>query len=516
MKTRYLNPFRHILALLFFLLVKLVCPAQGRVVINEYMPWTLNGCGATSEFIELLNFGPGPVNIGCYILTDGDFSITIPPNTILQPGEFYVISGQDSIAYTCANIDSAVHSDLNWNTCNCTSGSIPTTGDGFLTDGGTANEQVVLLDPALKVLDAVARSLPVEISSSITTSTIGGQCTSQTFDLDLMSINYETIGESAGRGNSFARRLDGDCGWVKDPQQSANATNNTPGDVSSVSYSLTYTEVLACPKGSIVISVNASSYTDIFPMHYTLGFDSDSDGVFEMTDQYTTGTDSTASTIPLNDLVKGNYSITLASDKGCNLHTINFTILDCFTLLALHLFSFEAIQHPDKIECKWSLDNAWLLGHTDIEISTNGFSFQKAAVITTHDTTSGRKDFRYFLSNYPPVKIFLRIAFYDKNDNAQLSKVIVLNNDKGLSCRLWPNPVHNDLKIEVATDKSSLVNYQVFNNDNRLLANGIWHIYQGINMETIPVSRLPKGNYRLLITPVNSTSPATLLGFIKL
>src|SRR5690349_21501541 len=118
---------------------------QGRVVINEYMPWTLNGCGATAEFVELMNFGPGPMNIGCYILTDGDYSITIPPNTIIQPGEFYVIAGQSVITSPCANIDSTITADLNWNTCNCTSAPIPTAGDGFFTDGGSASEQVVLL-----------------------------------------------------------------------------------------------------------------------------------------------------------------------------------------------------------------------------------------------------------------------------------------------------------------------------------------------------------------------------------
>jgi hypothetical protein len=226
-----------VLILLFFLLVSNFSFSQGRVVINEFMPWTSNLCGGpTAEFVELLNFGPGPVDIGCYILTDGDYSITIPANTILQPGEFYVISGQDVIPGPCANIDSTITANLNWNTCNCTSGAIPTTGDGLFTDGGSANEQVVLLDPGLAIVDAVIRSFPAETSSSITTSTLGGQCTAQTFDLDLLTINYETIGESAGRGNSFARKLDGDCGWVKDPQQSADATNNTPSVVSYIEY----------------------------------------------------------------------------------------------------------------------------------------------------------------------------------------------------------------------------------------------------------------------------------------
>jgi Lamin Tail Domain len=161
---------------LFIVLSTLLSPlkadAQGRILINEYMPWPGNACGTPSEFIELLNMGPGPMNIGCYILTDGDFSVTIPPGTILQPGQFYVIAGQDFLPSPCTNINMNVTADLNWTTCNCTSGPIPSFGGGFLTDGGSANEQLVLLGPALEVIDAVARNMPVETSVDITTANL--------------------------------------------------------------------------------------------------------------------------------------------------------------------------------------------------------------------------------------------------------------------------------------------------------------------------------------------------------
>ncbi|MBL7727685.1 MAG: lamin tail domain-containing protein, partial [Dinghuibacter sp.] len=273
-----------------FLFCSLRGNAQGRVVINEYLPWPLNGCGVTSEFVELLNFGPGPINIGCYILTDGDYSITIPPNTILQPGQFYVISGQDVIIQPCDNVDSTITAHLNWNTCNCTSAPIPTTGDGFLTDGGSAAEQLVLLDPLLNVVDAVVRKLPAEPSSLITTSSVGGGCTPQTFDLDLMNIDYETIGESDGRGNSMARKTDGDCGWVKDSRQSGNATNNTAGEISSLDASFYVTSGTAClPNlGSILIVINSGNMAEIFPLRYILAFDSNNDNVFDFNDTYTT------------------------------------------------------------------------------------------------------------------------------------------------------------------------------------------------------------------------------------
>jgi hypothetical protein len=311
--------------------------SQGRVVINEFMPWTSNTCGGpTAEFVELLNFGPGPMNIGCYILTDGDYSVTIPPNTIIQPGQFYVISGQNVIPAPCANINATITADLNWNTCNCTSAPIPTTGDGFFTDGGMAGEQVVLLSPALTVVDAVIRTLPVEPSALITTSSLGGQCVPKIFNLDLMAISYETIGQSAGRGNSFARKLDGDCGWVKDPQQSAAATNNTPNVTSDVTYNFGLTNASTCTNtGALSVIVNAANVANVFPLNYTLAFDTDNDFVWETTDLYTNGVALVPNTLSLAALIPGHYRLTVSSVLGCNLQTFPFTIFLCGSVLTV-------------------------------------------------------------------------------------------------------------------------------------------------------------------------------------
>lgn len=353
--------------------------SQGRVVINEFMPWTSNTCGGpTAEFVELLNFGPGPVNIGCYILTDGDFSITIPPNTIIQPGQFYVISGQNVIPAPCANINATVTADLNWNTCNCTSGAIPTTGDGLFTDGGSANEQVVLLSPTLTVVDAVVRSLPVETSALITTSTLGGQCVPRTFDLDLMSINYETIGESAGRGNSFARKLDGDCGWVKDPQQSAGGTNNTPGETADMDYDFAVTNATNCSNnGSVEVIVNGSNASSLFPLNYTLAYDSDDDFVFELTDQYTNGTDATPNTLAVSNLTTGHYLLTVGSALGCNLQTFPFTIFQCGTVLTANP-STPSSNNPN--EPRRVTDKIW---PNPVKDQLNGqFNFESKGIIS--------------------------------------------------------------------------------------------------------------------------------------
>lgn len=330
------NPCTHFIKRKFllaaFFALQITAFGQGRVVVNEFMAWPR--CGTTSEFIELLNFGPGPMNIGCYIVTNGTYAVTIPPNTILQPRQYFLISGVDVLVRNCGNMDSSVRVNLNWNTCNCADRPVPITGDGFMKDGGGANEKIILLDPNLKVVDAVSRNATPSTSIPITTSTISGNCTAKTFDLDTMAISYETIGISTGINNSYSRRVDGDCGWMKTPDISAGAANKT-GSSSSASYSFTTVSAAECTgtAGFVSIGVSAANVTSLFPMTYILAFDSDSNGVFTETDRYIHGIDATPSAIDVHDLNYGRYRITVGSSLGCNLQSFDFFIFNCYGII---------------------------------------------------------------------------------------------------------------------------------------------------------------------------------------
>lgn len=477
------------------------------------MPWTLNGCGVTSEFVELLNFGPGPMNIGCYILTDGDFSVTIPPNTILQPGQFFVLSGQDVIPAPCANIDSTIHPQLNWNTCGCTSGPIPTTGDGFFTDGGSANEQVVLLDPNLNVVDAVVRSLPTESSSTITASGIGG-CGSKTFNLDSMVINYEVLGMSAGRGNSFARKLDGDCGWVKDPQQSANATNNTPGTVSDVSYSLTIVNSMDCDSnhGSINIYVNQGSASNVFPMNYTLAFDSNNDGVFDFSDTYTYGADSTPSSIDVNGLIQGQYRITVNSASGCFLKTFPFSILPCGTLLPVQLVYFKLLKKLNNIQTfEWLINDVENIQNITLEKSMDGLIFTAESFLQP-ETLKGT---RIFTQMAPIYKIFhyYRLRLLDKSGKFIYSAIINTMENNVLTKTAWPNPARDKINISFTSALPVKGRYSLYNAINTLMAEGFVSLTPGSSNFILPVNNLPSGVYQLIIT--STFSQPIFVRFVK-
>jgi hypothetical protein len=354
MKAKSVIPCRSVFALIALISLLLTASAskgQGRVLINEYLAWAGKSCPVTAEYIELYNFGPGPMNIGCYILTDGDYSITIPANIILLPGQFYLIAGQSTISLTCDSTSPPIPVNLNWNNCsNCTSAPIPTTGDGFMTDGGNGSEQLVLLDPNLSIVDAIVRDVP-ESSSTITTASTAG-CSSKTFNLSTMRVRYERVGESQGRANSFARKVNGGCGWLKDTQQSPGQDNNTTGNTPQFTASVTTVQPVDCTeKGMASIQILNANYSTVFPMKYLLGKDIDSNSVYNEFDLYSSGVDSVPTNIELTNLDAGLYKVVVETQDGCDLQALNFSILNCVSvpLYPIDRTPFGINQYNEKL-----------------------------------------------------------------------------------------------------------------------------------------------------------------------
>jgi gliding motility-associated-like protein len=158
-KTPYNKSVEKVLRVVYFLAVLASLSSSTLfsqcLVINEIM---VNPAGAdgtppnSSEWIELMNTCDTPIDIGCMIIGDGDFSLTIPSGTTLQGGEVYTISsGLNGLT-----------PDLNWNTCGCSSSLVQT---GSLTD---ASEQLFVLDNTGNLISGVywgTGSFPALVSS---------------------------------------------------------------------------------------------------------------------------------------------------------------------------------------------------------------------------------------------------------------------------------------------------------------------------------------------------------------
>ncbi|MFL5739668.1 MAG: lamin tail domain-containing protein [Flavisolibacter sp.] len=474
------------LCLIFFSSAAL---AQGRVVVNEFMPWS--GCSTTNEFIELMNFGPGPMNIGCYIVTNGKYAVTIPPNTVVKAGQYFILSGQNVLSTPCANRDSAIHVDLNWNTCNCSNTAIPTTGDGFMQDGGSANEKVILLDPLLNVVDAVSRSSTPSPSISITTASLNGGCASKTFNLDQMAISYESINNSTGIDNSFARKVDGDCGWVKTPAISAHAPNKT-GNTSSATYNFATVSASNCngSSGSVSIQVQASNVNTLFPMTYILGFDKDANSLFDEQDQYKFGTDSTASTIDISNLSFGQYNMTVGSSLGCNLKTFSFYIFDCYGValpVKLISFRYEGLHNGSQyFSCE--MDGWENLKALTLETDSAG-RYHSVATIGSPSLSTKMMMHVSFSMNQQ-----YRLRMVDKNGLVSYSQVITV--PPPMMTASTVDVGADNLHIHLASSYSGILNCTIFNNMGEAVERKRFESPRSESL-SLPISTLRSGVYYL-------------------
>lgn len=469
---------------------------NGFVLLNEYLPWPNLACGPRHEFIEILNFGPGPVDIGCYVITDGDFAITIPPNTIVLPGEYFVIGGVPSSPSPCANIDSLVNFDLNWYTCGCTNAPVPLTG--MMSEGGFANEQVVFMDPTGNIVDAVVREFPQETSSLLSKNTMGGQCPASVFDLDLLPIVYERIGESAGRGNSFGRKVDGDCGWLKTPPQSANAANNTRDDNPSLFAQLQIIKAHECfgTGGSVSVSFNGPMAGSVFPLRYILAFDKDSNNVFSMTDTYVNGSDNTAPTLDFTNLAAGHYKLAIMPGSGCNYKVLEFYILPCnAVVLPATIADFAVNCNTATRQLSWKSNQTDHIAFFEIQSSSLNEPYVTIGKVYPVSTGNLLQQFSYIDESKNRNQAFYRVKITGKDGAVVYTYTVSCNTKANTNLVVFPNPVKAEVKIQLTSLFKEEAKMFILSADGRRVKSMLIGLKKGQNDIVVPASDLTPGSY---------------------
>ena len=174
------------------------------VVINEIMVNPAGGCDgsctpSTEEWFELYNTCTEDVDLSCFVLTDGDFGITLPAGTIIPANGYFVIG----------SVNSLVPIDLDLATCGCTSGA--SNQVGIFTN---SNEQLVITDPTGVFQDAIYWGTgQFAQTPSFTTNPIG-DCASITINLDATNPAFEPLlTQSSNSGFTAFRTCDGGLTW---------------------------------------------------------------------------------------------------------------------------------------------------------------------------------------------------------------------------------------------------------------------------------------------------------------
>lgn len=335
------------------------------VALNEimYRPTLRNGQNPnTGEYIELI--GPPGTNIGCYVLTDGDWTITIPPGTTI-PSDGYFTIGND-IVWGAGTFD------LDAENCNCFTEGTGGQGLLILTDGG---EYVALFNATGTFLQGLIYGTPSvgntprgQIMNTVGTT---GCVTSVTVP---SATSFETAIGGLAANTSLIRDPDGSGSWGPQVGGSVDACNapssvgsgsnvtylwstgDTTQDISGLaagSYQVTVTNRFGCTDTATYVVTQPAS-----PIGVTVsGIDTICAGVATGsidltvsggTAPYTFIWSNGATTEDLTNLPAGPYCGTITDANGCTFSLCDTIVADSLVIPVDTLFICmgDSIQLP--------------------------------------------------------------------------------------------------------------------------------------------------------------------------
>lgn len=236
---------KNVLTLLFLCFGTAVF-AQNTVFINEFSTDPAMNDGSGGEWIELYNSAATPVNIGCWVVSDGQGTVTIPAGTMIGGNDYFLIAKASTLS--CATCDfrniptvigdtnpATVEIDLDMATCGCMSGSL-SSGVIVLGAAGNTGELVMLYNPsvstatpvdAVKFDNAVGAYLPT--GGNITNPSFGS-CASRLITIpDPATVAINTGIVTRGCNTAYRRDTDGGAWEIYTTEDRSNENHPTPG-----------------------------------------------------------------------------------------------------------------------------------------------------------------------------------------------------------------------------------------------------------------------------------------------
>ena len=264
---------------------------------------------STEEWFELYNICSEDVDLSCFVITDGDFGITLPAGTIISANGYLVVG----------SVNSLVPVDIDLGTCGCTSGA--SNQIGIFTN---SNEQLVITDPTGVYQDAIYWGTgQFAQTPSFTTNPIG-DCASITINLDATNPEFEPLlTQSGNSGFTAFRTCDGGAIWQN------GGIPPTPG---------------ATNGGSTSLEATFEASNDILCLNDCIDFSNTTSGAFLnsswILEGSSTQTSNATNAFNICYSTPGTFDVTLTVSEACGSNTI--TLVDFITVLDISLPTITA------------------------------------------------------------------------------------------------------------------------------------------------------------------------------
>ncbi|MEO8403473.1 MAG: ELWxxDGT repeat protein [Chitinophagaceae bacterium] len=178
---------------------------------------------------------------------------------------------------------------------------------------------------------------------------------------------------------------------------------------------------------------------------------------------------------------------------GTELWGINFS-----SVLPVRLLEFNGRLVKEDAVLNWKTDNENNAAGFVIERSFDGLTYDKAGYVAAANT-SGLHSYNFIDAGVTLLgrkDIYYRLKQTDIDGHSTYSNVILLSIKDTRTLRLYPNPANDVINVEVNLTPGAL-NYQLYDNNGRIVHRYTRQVSAGSNSFPIDISKLAAGVYYL-------------------
>lgn len=193
--------------------------------------------------------------------------------------------------------------------------------------------------------------------------------------------------------------------------------------------------------------------------------------------------------------------------------TINFAASGS---LPVHLISFQGnMNKNNKVTLQWKVADNETASHFEVQRSANGRDFTTIGIVMATDKTA-IENYSYAETVNSNEKVMYRLRMIDKHQDADYSKILVLqnktsNNDNLI--KIFSNPVNDKLTFSFSSSSTQTVDVKVYDMSGRRQLDQKVNSYEGSNMISLPLSSTFKPG--MYVVEVNDGTVRHMAKFVK-
>jgi glucose/arabinose dehydrogenase len=175
--------------------------------------------------------------------------------------------------------------------------------------------------------------------------------------------------------------------------------------------------------------------------------------------------------------------------------------------LPLNLLTFTGSLQNNATLLQWETANEINTSHFVVERSTDGIDFKQIGSVLAKgngSSTNGYSYTDYDVINQPSPVVYYRLKIVDIDGSSNYSKIISITLTSLYNLFIYPNPVHDVLKIKLSLSKAENLHIQVIDINGRIVYKKSKFVAAGAGEFEINVKNWPAQIYSVKIVDSNN------------